>query len=85
MITFMPSSYAVETPEREILLRPGQTTAYPLSAGTTITVLTGIIWLTQQNDADDHVLQAGQTHVLTHGGRVVLQSLRGPAAIGISA
>jgi Protein of unknown function (DUF2917) len=43
--------------------------------GGRLTVLAGQVWLTRQNDLQDHVLTAGQTLELGPGDDVVVESL----------
>src|SRR4051794_31239386 len=41
-----------------------------------ISVITGSIWLTQEGDARDILLRAGQSYASSSAGKVVLQALR---------
>jgi DUF2917 family protein len=43
-------------------------------AGVEIRVLTGTVWVTQEGDAEDHVLSAGGTFVADRAGRVGIQA-----------
>jgi len=70
-------------------LRAGSALAGRLPAGACIAVHSGRVWLTQSGDANDYLVDAGHRHVLSRGGRVVVESftaqatlrvLRGPAA-----
>ena len=35
----------------------------------------GMLWITQQNDAEDYVLHAGESFLITLPGRVLIQAL----------
>jgi|GEM_PF-1606542 len=41
----------------------------------TIACLQGRIWITQEKDLQDYVLEEGEAFVITHTGRVVIQAL----------
>lgn len=44
--------------------------------GTRIDCLRGRIWITEPRCTDDFVLEAGQSHEISHGGVAVVQALR---------
>jgi hypothetical protein len=41
--------------------------------GTEIACLQGILWVTQENDAQDYILHSGDSFVVTQRGRVVIE------------
>lgn len=43
--------------------------------GTCVMCITGILWLTQQGDPRDHILNAGQSFTLDQSGMVLVQGL----------
>jgi hypothetical protein len=43
--------------------------------GDRIDVLTGLIWVTQPGDTEDHLLRRGESFVITHTGTVVAQGM----------
>ena len=43
-------------------------------AGLEIHVLTGTVWVTQESDPEDHVLQAPATFVTHQHGRIAMQA-----------
>jgi hypothetical protein len=49
------------------------TAAHELPAGACIAVQSGRIWLTQAGDANDYFVDAGERHVVTRTGRVVIE------------
>jgi hypothetical protein len=42
--------------------------------GVSVTCVQGVLWLTQERDARDHVLSAGERFVVDRRGRVVISS-----------
>jgi hypothetical protein len=40
-----------------------------------ITCTEGTLWLTQQNDQNDHVLKTGQSFTVLHAGTVLVQGM----------
>ena len=59
------------------------TLARTLPAGACVTVQSGRIWLTQAGDANDYFVDAGQRHVVTRGGRVVMESFTAQATLRV--
>jgi hypothetical protein len=43
--------------------------------GASVMCTTGILWLTQQGDLNDHLLKAGQSFTLSQPGTVLVQGL----------
>ena len=59
------------------------TATFELRAGACIAVQSGRIWLTQTGDANDHIVDAGQHHVVSRGGRVVIESFTPQASVRV--
>ncbi len=78
-----PDRPAVEAPDTAIRLAAHATLAGRLPAGACIAVQSGRIWLTQTGDANDYVVEAGQRHVVTRGGRVVIESFTPQATVRV--
>jgi hypothetical protein len=82
-----PLGYAVmrSVPDRltsrRLLLAEGQLFARDLAPGEVIevTLSRGALWLTLEGDPTDHVLQAGHRASFVGAGKLVLESLEGPA------
>lgn len=43
--------------------------------GTEITCLQGILWVTQQDDGQDYILNSGDSLVISRRGRVVIEAM----------
>ena len=63
-----------EAADTTIRLAGRATFARTLPAGACIAVQSGRVWLTQAGDANDYFVDAGQRHVVTRAGRVVMES-----------
>lgn len=84
MIMLMPTAGSVEEGvASEVRLEAGSARSVHVEAGSVITVLGGIVWLTAQGDEEDYVLTAGERFVAERGGRVVIEPMRGRAAIAV--
>lgn len=66
-----------------ITLAPGLPLAITDSRGTSLRVLRGRIWVTQEDEPDDIFLDEGATHTLDAGGRAVITA-EGPACASAS-
>lgn len=68
-------------PSRRLLLAEGQVFARDLAPGEAfeVTLRRGAVWLTQEGDPADHVLQAGEQMTFIGAGKLVLEPLDGPA------
>ena len=65
-----------------LALEPGQVVTLDDAAGTRIEARSGIVWVTEEGDRDDHIVAPGQTLVVTHAGRTLVQALQ-PACIAL--
>ncbi len=73
----------VEARDPAIRLAAHATLAGRLPAGACIAVQSGRIWLTQAGDANDYFIDAGQRHVVTRGGRVVIEGFTPQAVLRV--
>jgi len=64
---------AAGRPDDVVRLPARATAAHELQAGACIAVTSGRIWLTQAGDANDYFVDAGERHVVTRAGRVVME------------
>ncbi|MES2734953.1 MAG: DUF2917 domain-containing protein [Verrucomicrobiota bacterium] len=71
---------------RRLLLAEGQLFARELAPGEVIEVSLsrGALWLTLEGDPTDHVLQAGHRATFSGAGKLVLESLEGPAELTLA-
>jgi hypothetical protein len=82
----LPPSLArrlAEAPDDVLRLTPQTAFARQLPAGACIAVQAGCVWLTQAGDSNDYFVAAGQFHVVTRAGRVVIESLTPQAALRV--
>jgi hypothetical protein len=71
-----PSQGKAGQPANEVRIR-ARSTFHLLGnhRGERIDVLTGLVWLTQPGDTEDHLLRRGESFVITHTGTVVAQGM----------
>jgi hypothetical protein len=63
-------------------LAPGEVRTLSAGGGLELSVVEGIVWVTQSGDSQDYLLAPGEVfHVYRPGGRVVIQALRGAAIL----
>jgi len=67
------------TDELLAALQKGQTACLRDALGIEIRVTEGCLWLTQERDAQDHVIEAGGTFRIDRPGVAILMPLRGEA------
>ena len=65
-----------------LALEAGQVVTLDDAAGTRIEARSGTVWVTEEGDRDDHIVSPGQTLVVTHDGRTLVQALQ-PAWIAL--
>lgn len=63
------------------LLRPGSLMRIEATAGSRITCVRGLVWLTQEHDRLDHVLSVGESFVCDRGGVVLINALAHDAVL----
>jgi Protein of unknown function (DUF2917) len=67
-----------------VKLGPNQTLKVMDAAGSTVCALEGAIWITEENDAKDIVLQPGGCYRFRHDGVAIVNSLGGEAAVSLT-
>ena len=67
-----------------VKLGPNQTLKVVDAAGSTVCALEGAIWITEENDAKDIVLQPGGCYQFRHDGVAIVNSLGGEAAVSLT-
>ena len=65
-----------------LALEPGQVMTLEDAAGTRIEARSGTVWVTEEGDSVDHIVAPGETLVVTHDGRTLVQALK-PAWIAL--
>lgn len=82
-LTFPPILAPLHAQASDHVVRLDSNAAFArsLPAGSCVVVQAGRIWLTQSGDANDYFVDAGQCHVVTRGGRVVVESFTGSATM----
>jgi hypothetical protein len=65
-----------------IALKTGEVITLDDAMGTRIASRLGTVWVTEQNDPEDHIVGPGDTRVVAHGGRTVIQALQ-PAWVAL--
>lgn len=48
---------------------------FPVRRGTEIYCLEGMLWITQDGDFTDHIIESGEKFIVNRKGNVVLQAL----------
>ena len=69
------SSPRVETGVEEIMLDRKEVRSLRGPAGRTIRALEGTLWITEEGDSEDYLIESGETFTFTGRGRVVVESL----------
>jgi Protein of unknown function (DUF2917) len=67
-----------------VTLGPNQTLRVLDGAGRTVCAVQGAVWITEENDPNDIVLEAGHCYRLKHEGLAVLNSLSGAASVSLA-
>jgi Protein of unknown function (DUF2917) len=67
-----------------VKLGPNQTLKVVDGAGSTVCALEGSIWITEENDAKDIVLERGGCYRLRRTGVAIVNSLGGEAAVSLA-
>lgn len=73
----------IELKNGEIRLSPNETMRVRDGAGRTVCAVEGAVWITEENDPRDIVLEAGECYRLKHDGVAILNSLSGEAAVHV--
>jgi hypothetical protein len=67
-----------------VRLAPNQTLRVLDGAGSTVCAVEGAVWITEENDSRDIVLEAGNCYQLRREGVAILNSLSGEASVSLS-
>ena len=59
-----------------LTLRPGQLVVLDDAAGTRISACRGTVWVTEEGDPTDHVVGPGQSRIVGHRGRTLVQAMQ---------
>jgi hypothetical protein len=70
---------------RLVEIDPVQPFSGHIPVGSTVTSITGQVWLTQEGLPDDIILGAGESFVVRRKGIIVMSGLRGAALVHLSA
>ena len=57
-------------------LRPGELVVLDDAAGTRISSCRGTVWVTVEGDRADHIVSAGESIVVSRGGRTLVQAMQ---------
>ncbi len=74
---------AAEASDDLLRLSSHTTFARQLPAGACLAVQAGCVWLTQAGDGNDYFVSAGEFHIVTRPGRVVVESFTPQAALRV--
>ena len=74
----------IELGSGAVRLGPNQTLKVVDGAGSTVCALDGALWITEENQVRDIVLEPGNCYRLQHAGTALVNSLGGEAAIRLS-
>jgi hypothetical protein len=74
----------IELQSGAVRLGPNQTLRVVDGAGSTVCAMEGAVWITEENQPNDIVLEAGNCYQLRHPGVALVNSLAGDAAIALS-
>lgn len=67
----------------DVRLERGQVLKLQDGVGSTVCALEGAVWITEDYQPKDIVLEEGQCYQLRHPGLAILHPLAGPAAVSI--
>jgi hypothetical protein len=67
-----------------VQLGPNQTLRVVDGAGSTVCAVEGSVWITEENQARDIVLEQGACYRLRHRGLAIVNSLGGDAAVSFA-
>jgi hypothetical protein len=76
----MPRISTVKDASR-IEIANGQACSLQVAFGTSIQVLSGKVWLTQEGDSRDYTIPGGVTFCVDRGGRAVLTAIGGASVV----
>ena len=65
-----------------IALEPGQVVTLDDAAGTRVSARYGTLWVTEEGNPTDHIVNPGEAYVLARDGRSIVQALQ-PAWVAL--
>lgn len=65
-------------------LAPNQTLKLIDGAGSTVCAMEGSVWITEENQPRDIVLEAGGCYEIKHPGTTIVNALGGEAAVSLA-
>jgi hypothetical protein len=74
----------IELGSGAVRLSPNQTLKVVDGAGSTVCALEGALWITEENQVRDIVLEPGNCYRLQHPGTALVNSLGGEAAVRLN-
>jgi hypothetical protein len=74
----------IELSAGAVKLSPNQTLRVVDGAGSTVCAVEGAVWITEENDPRDIVLEAGRCYRLKQPGVALLNSLTGEASVSFA-
>jgi hypothetical protein len=75
----------LEMKQGSVKIGPNQTLRVVDGAGSTVCAVEGSVWITEENDSRDIVLQRGNCYRLRNRGVALVNSLGGEAAVSLAA
>ena len=75
----------LEMKQGAVRLGPNQTLRVVDGAGSTVCAVEGSVWITEENDARDIILERGNCYRLRNPGVALVNSLGGEAAVSLAA
>ena len=75
----------LELKQGAVKLGPNQTLRVVDGAGSTVCAVEGSVWITEENQGKDIVLERGGCYRLRHRGVALVNSLGGEAAVELAA
>lgn len=74
----------IELQSGGLRLDPGQLLKMRDAAGSTVCALEGAVWITEDHQLKDIVLEQGECYRLRHPGLAIVHALSGPAAVALN-
>jgi hypothetical protein len=75
----------LEMKQGNVKLGPNQTLRVVDGAGSTVCAVEGSVWITEEHDARDIILERGSCYRLRQRGVALVNSLGGEAAVSLAA
>jgi len=82
--TFKENDMKLELQSGGLRLEPGQMLKVREGAGNTVCALEGAVWITENDQPRDIVLEAGECYRLRKPGLAIVHALSGTAAVALN-